>query len=183
VRRLEGLVNDFLSYARPTEPRLEPRDLNALVEEIVRFLRAELQQKEIAIEVVLPPSLPLVPIDEAQLRQAVMNILINAMEVLRPGGKIEIATGVASPSDVFLRITDDGPGIPEEIRRRIFEVFFSTRGGGTGLGLPIAQKIVAAHGGRIEMTTQLGKGTTFVLHLPRAPRAEPRPATAAVHAR
>ena len=183
IRRLENLVNDFLSYARPAEPSFEPRDLNQTVDEIVRFLRAELHQKGISIETALHPSLPLVAMDEAQMRQALMNILINAKDILGPGGKIEVSTAPGSDGEIVVRVTDNGPGIPEELRKRIFEVFYSTRGGGTGLGLPIALRILETHGGWIDLETELGKGTSFLLHVPRAPRAEERPAPVVAHAR
>lgn len=182
VRRLESLVNDFLSYARPSSPRFEPCDINRTVTEIVRFLAAELQQKGIVIETHLREPLPMVEVDEAQLRQALMNILINAKEVLGPGGRIDASTGLGPQGEVLIRIGDNGPGIPPDLRQRIFEVFYSTRGGGTGLGLPIAQRIVEAHGGRIELETEIGKGSTFTLHLPRAPRSSGRPAPAVAHA-
>jgi signal transduction histidine kinase len=183
VRRLEGLVNDFLSYARPVEPRLEPRDLNLTVDEVARFLRAALNQKGIAIETSLQTALPTVAIDEAQIRQALMNIVINAKDVLGEGGKIEIATALGSQSDVVVRVKDNGPGIAPEMRQKIFEVFYSTRGGGTGLGLPIAQKILESHGGWVELESEVGVGTCFILHIPRAPRPEPKAASQVAHAR
>lgn len=183
IRRLESLVNDFLSYARPAEPRFETRDLNQTVDEVVRFLRAELQQKGVVVETTLPDTLPLVAMDEAQMRQALMNILINAKEVLGPGGRVAVSTAVGTDGDVLVSIQDNGPGIPEELRSKIFEVFYSTRGGGTGLGLPIAQRIMETHGGWIELVSEVGKGTTFLLHVPRAPRAEGKPAPVVAHAR
>jgi signal transduction histidine kinase len=171
VRRLENLVTDFLSYARPMQPRFETSDLNVTVEEVVRFLRAELQQKEIALDLTLSPSLPAVELDEGQFRQALMNILINAKDVLRPGGRIAVSTFAGAKGEAVVKIEDNGPGIPAEVRDKIFDVFFSTRGGGTGLGLPIAQKILESHGGWIALETEVGKGTSFELHVPRPERA------------
>jgi len=171
VRRLENLVTDFLSYARPMQPRLETCDLNRTVEEVTRFLRAELQQKEIGIEQSLDPALPKVELDEGQFRQAIMNILINAKDVLRPGGRITVTTSVGPRGEAVVRISDNGPGIPADQQERIFEVFYSTRGGGTGLGLPIAQKILESHGGWIALESQVGAGTSFELHVPRSERA------------
>jgi len=182
VRRLEVLVNDFLAYARPSAPRLESRDLNETVDGVVRFVRAELQQKGIRIEASFDASVPSVEIDEAQIRQALLNILINAKDVLGPGGRIEVATAMQGPDDLIVRIRDTGPGIAPDVRGKIFEVFYSTRGGGTGLGLPIAQRIVESHGGWIEVESEPGQGATFILHLPRSRRPEggtmPAPAPA-----
>ena len=184
VRRLENLVTDFLSYARPMEPRLEPADLNTTVDEVCRFLRADLQQREIALDVKLSPALPPVAIDEGQFRQALMNILINAKDILRPGGRIAVSTLVGEKGEAVVRIEDNGPGIPPEVRDKIFDVFFSTRGGGTGLGLPIAQKILESHGGWIALDTEVGKGTSFELHVPRPDRAAGKTSpVVAAHAR
>jgi signal transduction histidine kinase len=184
VRRLENLVTDFLAYARPMQPRLEPADLNATVEEVCRFLRADLQQRAITLDVSVSSSLPAVELDEGQFRQALMNILINAKDVLRQGGRIAVSTLTGPKGEAVVRIEDNGPGIPPEIRDKIFDVFFSTRGGGTGLGLPIAQKIIESHGGWIALETEVGRGTTFELHVPRPERAAGRTAPAvAAHAR
>ncbi len=183
VKRLENLVNDFLAYARPTPPRLELRDLNLTVEEVVRFLRAELQRLGIQLETRLDGALPPVEIDEGQIRQAILNILVNARQVLGPGGRIEISTGLGPGGEVAVRIADNGPGIPDELRQKIFDVFYSTRGGGTGLGLPIAQRILESHGGWIDLETEVGRGTTFTLHVPSPGRLENGSAPAVAPAR
>jgi signal transduction histidine kinase len=112
-----------------------------------------------------------------------MNILINAKDVLGAGGRIDVTTATGAEGDVLVRIKDNGPGIPEDLRRKIFEVFYSTRGGGTGLGLPIAQRIMETHGGWIEVESEVGVGSTFILHIPRAPRPEGKPAPIVAHAR
>ena len=178
VRRLESLVNDFLAYARPSPPRFTQGDLNRTVSEVVRFLSAELQQRGIAIETTLHEPLSAVEMDEGQIRQALLNILINAKDILTHGGRIEVSTAVGGAGEAIVRIRDNGPGVPPELRRKIFEVFYSTRGGGTGLGLPIAQKILETHGGWIDLESEVGRGTAFILHLPRIQRTEGRPAPA-----
>lgn len=168
IKRLENLVSDFLMYARPTAPRLERCDLNQTVSEVVRFLRADVQAKGVQLETALYPMLPAAMIDEGQFRQAILNIVMNAKEVLGPGGRIDVATGLGPEGEIVVTITDNGPGIPDDLRQKIFEVFYSTRGGGTGLGLPIAQRIMESHGGWIDLLTEVGRGTTFTLHVPRA---------------
>src|SRR5262249_53169108 len=130
VRRLENLVPDFLMYAGPMQPRLESADLNVTVEEVVRFLRADLQQKEIALELTLSPSLPAVELDEGQFRQALLNILINAKDVLAPGGRIAVSTLIGPKGEAVVRIEDNRPGVPPAVRGKVFDVLFSTPGGG-----------------------------------------------------
>jgi signal transduction histidine kinase len=170
IKRLDRMVGNFLAYARPSTPNVEERDLNGAVDEVVNFLRAEFASKGITITTRFEPGLPPAEIDKAQFTQAMLNILINAHQVLEPDGLIEIATTSDIDGQFLVRITDNGPGIPSEQLDKIFEVFYSTRRGGTGLGLPIAQRIVENHGGRIEVESQLGKGTTFRIVLPkRAP--------------
>ncbi len=109
-----------------------------------------------------------VEIDETQFKQALINLLVNARQVLPKGGTVKVRTRAGSGGEAVLEIEDNGPGIPEEFRDRIFEVFFSSRGGGTGLGLPIARQIVERHGGRIELESEVGAGTTFRIRLPRS---------------
>lgn len=167
IKRLERLVNNFLAYARPTQPRFEPRDLNGLLHEIARFLQADFQQSSVNLALDLEPLLPTVEIDETQFKQALMNLLVNARQVLRSGGNVTLRSRASASGEVVVEVQDDGPGIPEEARDKIFELFYSSRGGGTGLGLPIARQIVDSHGGSIEVETAAGRGTTFRIRLPR----------------
>jgi signal transduction histidine kinase len=152
INRLERLVNNFLTYARPQKLTMAESDVNTVVNEVARFLKAEIEQKKIALELNLDPYVPHVEMDKQQIKQALMNILINSKQVLKEG--------------------DNGPGIPQEMKEKIFDIFFSTRGGGTGLGLPIAQKIVEMHGGRIHLWSEPGEGTHFTIYLPRIHKKE-----------
>lgn len=184
IRRLSNLVNNFLSYARPNQMRFESRDLNQVLRDLVLLVRPEFDSRGLVLRQDLAPYLPPVELDEAHLRQAVMNILINATQVLKPGGQVTVASRVGPEGAALITIEDDGPGIKPEDRTRIFEVFYSTRGGGTGLGLPIAARILEAHGGSIAVESAPGRGARFVLKLPRrqaaggteAGRAAPLPA-------
>ncbi len=172
INRLERLVNNFLTYARPQKLIMAENNLNAMVSDVARFLKAEIEQKKIALELNLDPYLPHVEMDEQQVKQALMNILINSKQALKEGGKISIATKMGSEGKTIIEIKDNGPGIPQEMKDKIFDIFFSTRGGGTGLGLPIAQKIVEMHGGWIDLWTEAGKGTHFTIYLPRTHKKE-----------
>lgn len=167
IKRLERLVNNFLQYARPQAPRFEPRDLNEVLSATALFLQADFRKNGVELAVDLEPMLPSVEIDEGQLKQALMNILLNARQVLRDGGRVQLRSRAGSGGEAVVEVADDGPGIAPEAVEKIFEPFFSNRSGGTGLGLPIARQIVQRHGGTIEVDTTVGKGTTFRIRLPR----------------
>ena len=174
IKRLEALVNNFLTYARPSRPEFEPTDLNSMTREVIRLLEADFKQNGVELQEDLDPDLPEVEIDVTQFKQALINLMVNARQILRDGGTVGLRSRTAGGGAVLLEIIDDGPGIPEEARERIFDVFYSNRGGGTGLGLPIAKQIVERHGGRIEVESAIGEGTTFRIRLD--PQRE-RPAT------
>jgi signal transduction histidine kinase len=167
IRRLSSLVNNFLSYARPNQPRFESRDLNQLLQDLCAFVRPEFERRELTLRQELALYLPPVDLDEAQIRQAILNILMNATHILKPAGTVTVRSRVGPDGGAVVSIADDGPGIQEEDREKIFEVFYSSRGGGTGLGLPIAARIVEAHGGTISVESRPGQGACFILKLPR----------------
>ena len=179
IRRLSNLVNNFLTYARPHQPRFESKDLNAILRDLCAFLRPEFENRKIALHLDLSPYLPPVDLDEGLIRQAVMNILINATQVLPEERRVTVESRVGPQGEAIVVIEDDGPGVPAGDRDRIFDVFYSNRGGGTGLGLPIAARIMQAHGGLIAVESEVGKGARFILTLPRRHAA---PAPAAEHA-
>ncbi len=167
IKRLERLVNNFLTYARPAQPRFESKNLNVVVQEVIRLLDADFRQSGVELVADEEPLLPHVEVDEAQFKQALINLLVNARQVLKDGGVVTIRTRPGSRGEVVMEIADTGPGIPGDVRDRIFEVFYSRRGGGTGLGLPIARQVIEKHGGKIEVDSVEGKGTTFRIRLPR----------------
>jgi len=169
IKRLERLVNNFLAYARPARPRFESKDLNAIVSDVLRFLEADFKQSNVEVTTDLAQLLPTTEIDETLFKQALINLLVNARQVLASGGngRVLVRSRAGSSGEVVLEISDNGPGIAADLEERIFEVFYSSRGGGTGLGLPIARQIVERHGGRIEVDSDEGQGTTFRIRLPR----------------
>lgn len=177
IKRLERLVNNFLAYARPSQPRFESHDMNELLGDVARFLQADFQQSQVQLAVDLESMLPPVDIDETQFKQALMNLLVNARQVLKSGGRVVLRSRALPSGEVLVEVQDDGPGIPADVREKIFEVFYSNRGGGTGLGLPIARQIVERHGGRIEVVGAAPRGTTFRIRLPRRHERAPSLAT------
>jgi two-component system sensor histidine kinase AtoS len=179
ITRLENLVKNFTTYARPTPPHFEPKDLNAVVHEVLRFLEIDFRQNRVELRTDFEPLLPPVEIDETQFKQALINLLVNARQVLTEGGVVNVRTRAGARGDILVEVEDTGPGIPEDMRERIFEVFYSSRGGGTGLGLPIARQIIERHGGAIQLETEVGRGTKFSIFLPRHQAgAVPRPVEA-----
>jgi len=173
IDRLNDLVTQFLSYARPARLELRPSDLNRVVRETVHFLQAEAGNRNVRTDLALDPHLPSVPLDETQVRQALLNIYRNAFEALdsRGGGTVRARTSVSNGGPVRLVIEDDGPGVPVDRLERIFTAFFSSKPGGTGLGLPVVQRIVEGHGGSIMVESPPGMGARFVLSFPAAQAA------------
>lgn len=178
IRRLGSLVDNFLSYARPVQPRFASADLNAVIATTCLLVRPQFEALQITLREDLARFLPATDLDESQIRQALMNILMNAAQILKPGGTVTVQSSMLSDGGVQVSVTDDGPGIPKENRQKIFDVFYSTRPGGTGLGLAIAARILEAHGGRIVVESGPGdRGARFILRWPRRHTTEP--ATAA----
>lgn len=170
VERLAGLSHSLKVVARPGDGQRRPTDLNDVVQQVMTILRAA--EKEVHWEVDLAPSIPLVEANAGELHQVVLNLAKNAVEALhgQRDAKIHVATREEGGSAVVV-VQDNGPGIPEDIRPRLFTPFFTTKDKGTGLGLSISHQIVSAHGGKLELDT--GKrGTTFTIRLP-VPSAAP----------
>jgi signal transduction histidine kinase len=177
IKRIANLIDVFLQYARPATPQFEVRDLNDVLNATARFLQADFRQSGVELVLDLEPLLPSVEIDEGQLRQALLNILGNARQVTPQGGRVRLASRPGMGGEIVVEVADTGPGIAPDAREKIFEPFFSKRAGGTGLGLAIARQMVDNHGGRIEVDSELGKGTTFRIRLPRRHNRPPEVAS------
>ena len=173
VQRLEHLSEEYLRVARLPQPRMESDDVAATVREVVEFATPEVHNAGCTVTLGVAGGLPPAFYDEAQLRQALLNLLRNAREAMPGGGPIEVNVAAIGMS-VVVDVDDRGGGIPEEIRARVFDPFFSTKGEGTGLGLAITRHIVEAHGGTIVCEPRLGGGTRFRLALPIAPAKSTR---------
>lgn len=165
VERLHYIVTQFLHAIRPVPPQQKPFALNEVVLKTIELLRPELDNRGLQVRVRTARQLPLTPIDPVQIQQVLVNLVKNAMQAMTKGGVLTIATGEGADG-VWVSIADTGGGIPQEQINRIFEPFYSTKKKGSGLGLMIVQRIVRAHGGRIELESQVGRGTTFRIWLP-----------------
>ena len=168
VQRLEHLSEEYLRVARLPEPRMEADDVAAAVREIVEFARPEVELAGCTVKLDVGADLPPALFDEAQLRQALLNLLRNAREAMPSGGAIEVRVAAEGMS-VVVDVDDRGGGISDAIRARVFDPFFSTKGEGTGLGLAITRHIVEAHGGHVTCEAREGGGTRFRIALPIAP--------------
>ena len=165
VRRLETIVEDFLRFARGGQVNRAPADLCALVREVLEFVEPEDRAQSIRHHVDLPAGLPLVMLDPGAFRQAVLNLLVNARQAMPDGGEL-IVRVQRRGNFVELTVTDTGVGMTPEDRERCFEPYYSTKKGGTGLGLSTTRRIVEEHDGTIAVVSEKGRGTSFSIVLP-----------------
>ncbi len=170
IDRLSSFATDFLYLAKQSPLRLMTSNLNELIQNTLTLFEEPMTLKGIALKKNLDPSLPMFPIDPHQMEQALINLLINAMDAMPQGGTLEIVTqreAEESGTDkILLTLRDTGVGIPEDHRLQVLDPFFSTKEGGTGLGLPITLGIVESHGGKLAIQSEEGKGTVITIELP-----------------
>ena len=172
INRLDYIVTQFLQAIRPAPLQLKIMTLNEVVQKTLELLQPELDNRGVQVKTRLARALPATPIDPTQVQQALVNLIKNAMQAMTKGGTLTLQTGEGADG-VWVVVADTGGGIPQEQLNRIFEPFYTTKKKGTGLGLMIVQRIVRTHGGRIELESHVGRGTTFRLWLPlheRRPR-------------
>jgi two-component system, NtrC family, sensor kinase len=173
VDRICGLINDLLSFARPSRPNVAEENMNDVVDGIARILETEAKEKGVEITRDFARNLPGVWIDREQMKQVFMNLILNAIQAMGEGGSIFIATRLASRNDpghagqfVQVEVRDTGLGIPPENLDHIFDPFFTSKEEGSGLGLSISHQIVQEHGGYVTVESKVGLGTTFFINLP-----------------
>ena len=164
-RNLEEILNAFLQFARAGELHLSDGNLNTIVSDYVDFLEPQANSMEVELRPHFDSDLPVVMLDKSLMRQALVNLCRNAIEAMPEGGSIDLLTRTRG-DDVVLEIIDTGKGMDEKTRGQMFQAFFSTRSGGSGLGLPTVRRIVEAHHGRISCESEVGKGTRFTITLP-----------------
>jgi D-alanine transaminase len=173
--RLEEISNDFLRFARVKDLERTPTDLLAEIDEMMDFFGPTARAHGIEVKSYVPAGLPAVDLDRALFKQALLNLLLNAQQAMPQGGEL-ILQATAESGAVVLIVIDTGKGMSPDVLAKAFKPFFSTRSGGTGLGLPTARKIIEAHGGSITVESEVGKGTRFTIRLPVAERKQGPPA-------
>ncbi|HEX3889404.1 MAG TPA: ATP-binding protein [Verrucomicrobiae bacterium] len=172
IARLDYIITQFLQAIRPAPLQLKLASLNDVVEKTLELLRPEIENRGITVKAKLARHLTATPIDATQMQQVLVNLVKNAAQAMTNGGTLTLQTGENADA-VWVSVADTGGGIPQEQINRIFEPFYTTKKKGSGLGLMIVQRIVRAHGGKIELESHVGRGTTFRIWLPlheRKPR-------------
>ena len=167
--RLQKLLGDFLDFARQESLAPEPGSLNVEVEQMLDFFAPQARDGGVEIVRYLDPELPTVRLDRETFRSAVLNLLLNAVQALEGGGQLVVRTR-PSGLGVVLELIDTGPGMDADTLAKVFRAFYTTKQGGSGLGLPTARKIVEAHGGTIDIESAPGRGTKVTIWLPAPPR-------------
>ena len=166
VERLNKTLNDLLSFAKPRLPQLMPVNINEVVQNSVLFTKAQANQQKIQLIEKYHDKLPTLWLDSEQIKQVLLNLILNAFQAMPSGGKLMIETKNSSSKTVSILVKDNGKGISPENLEKIFVPFFTTRAKGTGLGLPVSKKIIEMHEGTLEAESQVGVGTIFTITLP-----------------
>lgn len=165
INRLDYIITQYLQAIRPVPPKIRLGDLNIVVKDTVDLLYPEIENRKLLLRKILYPNLPLVAFDLVQIKQALINLIKNAIQSMTKGGILTIETGHTN-DDVWIAISDTGGGIPIDVMNRIFEPFYTTKQQGSGLGLMIVNRIVRDHRGKIELESKVGEGTKFKIRLP-----------------
>ena len=166
LHRLENLVRQFLSLAAPSSVDLQTIEVAEIAGYVCELLRPEAAARGIEIVLAVPAGLPPLTADPSQLKQALINLVINAIQAIERNGRIDVDVRADPAAAFFLRVSDNGPGVSGEKRSAIFEPFFTTKSEGSGLGLWIVQQIATAHGGVVTVEDRASGGAAFTLQLP-----------------
>ena len=174
VRRLQGILEQFLGYVRVPDLQLRPVQLEELLGDIVEFLRPEMQERGVPVRFLFDGRRQAIDLDADQFRAVIVNLMRNAMDACASGGEVIVGTRLLDDAAV-VQVIDTGIGMTDEVRASAFAPYFSTKKQGTGLGLPTARRIVEQHGGTIQLDSEPGRGTAFTIRLPLH-SAQPDPA-------
>ena len=167
IDRLDAVVKRFLDFSRPMDVRLEPTQLAPLLQEVLEVAAPQLEKSKVQVAQLLPIDVPEVFGDRALLKQAILNLVLNAVDAMPNGGQLQLT--LSRRGDMAeITVGDTGKGIPPEHRQKVFQLFFTTRPGGSGIGLASTFRIVQLHNGSIDFTSEVGRGTTFRIELPLA---------------
>lgn len=167
LERINSIIKEFLSLSKPSQPQLQIMPFDQLVSEALVLAEQEAIIYEVSLVSNIPPDLPLLCLNPSHIKQVILNITNNAIQATGPGGKVVISVYIDITSNCIVTlIEDDGPGISPEKLPLIFEPFYTTKEYGTGLGLTLSSRIIEGHGGNIEVTSKVGKGSCFIIKLP-----------------
>jgi signal transduction histidine kinase len=164
--RLRETLDDFLRYAGRLELDRKPTELNRLLEELVDFFTPQAQVQRIQLRLRKSEQPVTAQVDPRLIKQAVLNLMLNACQAMPGGGELMLSVARNGSSDALIDVVDTGPGVPPEVAERIFTAYYSTKKGGTGLGLPMSKRIAQEHGGDLSVRSEPGKGSDFTLRLP-----------------
>lgn len=169
IDRMEILLHDILYFTKEIKPEFQSANLNEIINDLLYFYNETFTDKNIELHVHLSPDISLIPLDRSKIRQALINIFSNAVDAMPDGGRLTVESIEKEKEDkhyIVVTIKDSGPGIPEDIKKKIFEPFYTTKIHGLGLGLTLTKNVVESHGGEIEVESAEGRGTTFIISLP-----------------
>jgi two-component system, NtrC family, sensor histidine kinase HydH len=169
--RLNGLVTQFLEFARPRAPQMIPTDAAALADSVLNLVRQVASQNNVSLRRFVDETITPVTCDPEQIKQVLLNLVLNAIQAMPGGGDVSVSAK-KTENMLLLRVKDTGPGIPPERVDEIFDPFFTTKQNGTGLGLPIAYQIVEQHGGDLALETNSPEGCSFIIRLPLEGKAD-----------
>jgi signal transduction histidine kinase len=168
IQRLDQVLNGFLRFARPDELKLQPTALANVISDVVTTLAPEVERMKVTVKQECPADLPAINADQAMLRQALLNLALNGCQAMPDGGALRIACRPAARGRVEVDVEDTGVGIPPENLGKIFDLYFTTKERGTGIGLSMVYRIVQLHDGEVEVQSTPGSGTRFRLSFPAA---------------
>jgi len=166
VERLNRVVSELLEFSKPTELQRKKTDLNYLIRRSLNYINNDKSQKNIQVDFHPDPDTPYMCIDRDRFNQVLLNLYINAVQAMEYGGRLSIRLEQKGSNFVCIHVTDTGKGIPPEEQEKIFNPYFSTKKSGTGLGLAVVYKLIEAHGGFIQVNSQVDNGTTFSICIP-----------------
>jgi signal transduction histidine kinase len=170
IRHIDTIIQNFLEFSRPPKLKIQTISPSVVVDRVLQLLEHRLKSYNVRVQIERDQVLPAIDLDPEQLKELLVNIIVNACEAMTEGGSIVIREEVEQNRfnvlQAIVRVRDNGPGIPESIQKKIFQPFFTTKEEGTGLGLSIASRIIKDHNGQIDLESKRGDGATFIIRLP-----------------
>ncbi|MCX5907695.1 MAG: ATP-binding protein [Deltaproteobacteria bacterium] len=168
VKRVNEIIEQFLFFARPARLELELLAIKDILEDLFYLCQEAASQQGVALEKDIEPDLPSLRLDRKRIQEALLNLMNNGLQAMPQGGQLRVTAQRHDGREILIRVADTGGGIPAENLTKIFDYYFTTKERGTGLGLPLAHKIIEEHGGSIQVSSEEGKGTVFRVYLPLA---------------